>query len=84
MISGTRSFAWRRKFPTGMNCELSSRSSVQWMPINGSRTGDFTRTIVRPDAPRLIGSRVMETVGSTFRNWRTVERIASVGMAAAN
>jgi hypothetical protein len=32
----------------------------------------------------LIGSRVMRTVGSTPRNWRTVERIASVGMGGGN
>jgi hypothetical protein len=61
---------------------LSGRSSVQLIPMNGSRLSVFTRTIVRPEAPRLIGSMVILTIGSTSRYWRVVVRMVSADIAA--
>ena len=48
-----------------------------------SCTGLLTRTMVRPEAPRLIGIMVIGVVGSTARYCRVMDRMASVDMNGA-
>ena len=82
MIAGTLNIDYLRKWATGMNYALSARSKFQWMPIKGFCVSVLTRTMVRPEAPRLIGSKKIGIVGSMPINCRVISRITSFGIVA--